>query len=108
MKTRAWVWGWGILSLVLRAGSPRKSEPVESESRAAKASTRMKLSAQELAPACAAEVPESVNPSWRSGALVVQGGSQGTAHVGGTDGEQALVVVQNETPEAVGRCRPRR
>ncbi|MBJ6764140.1 hypothetical protein JGU66_25480 [Myxococcaceae bacterium JPH2] len=95
MKTRAWVWGWGVLALVLLAGCPRKSEPVEPKSRAAKASTRMKLSAQDLAPACEEEVPESADLAWLGGVLVVQGGSQGTAQFAGEGQEPAIVVVQN-------------
>ncbi|MBE4753628.1 hypothetical protein G4177_36330 [Corallococcus sp. ZKHCc1 1396] len=97
MSGRKQVWGlWAALLLTAVVGCDKTPErPVEVAAAAPVASTRVHLSAAELAPACNGVIEQAVGPAWRGGTLVVQGGSPGTSSFTGTLGEPALVVVQN-------------
>ncbi|RKH83105.1 hypothetical protein D7X99_13860 [Corallococcus sp. AB032C] len=91
------LWGALLLAVVMACGKTpeRPPEAPASKPSGAVASTRMRLTPAELAPACVGVIEEAVGPAWRGGTLPVQGGQQGTSSFTGTLNEPALVVVQN-------------
>ncbi|RKI37803.1 hypothetical protein D7Y27_24905 [Corallococcus sp. AB004] len=91
------MWGALLLAVVMACGKTpeRPPEAPASKPSGAVASTRMRLTPAELAPACVGVIEEAVGPAWRGGTLPVQGGQQGTSSFTGTLNEPALVVVQN-------------
>ncbi|MBN8466758.1 Ig-like domain-containing protein [Corallococcus exiguus] len=91
------LWGALLLAVVMACGKTpeRPPEAPASKPSGAVASTRMRLTPAQLAPACVGVIEEAVGPAWRGGTLPVQGGQQGTSSFTGTLNEPALVVVQN-------------
>ncbi|MHA7632465.1 RHS repeat-associated core domain-containing protein [Corallococcus sp. M7] len=90
------VWLWGALALTVVVGCGKKQETPAAPAAPSGAVARAQAPlAPGLVQACAAVEPVSTNSSWRGGTLVVAGGAQGSAQIPGSEGEQALVVVQN-------------
>ncbi|WP_223634919.1 RHS repeat-associated core domain-containing protein [Corallococcus sp. EGB] len=90
------VWLWGALALTVVMGCGKKQDaPAASGTPSAAVARSQAPLAPALVQACAPVEPVTTNPSWRGGTLVVAGGAQGSAQIPGSEGEPALVVVQN-------------
>ncbi|MCE9670030.1 DUF6531 domain-containing protein [Myxococcus stipitatus] len=94
-----------LLVLAMGAGCRSRTEPQDAAPKApapAQASTRVRLTEAELEPACFGVVPESVNSTWRVGGLEVQAGDTRNAGFVGSNGLDALVVLQNGDGQGAG------